>query len=52
MVTVIKKDSGKKVASLQLDKALKTKGEDTHKYCSIIKLNEDALAVQKRMRDE
>ena len=52
MVTVIKKDSGKKAASLQLDKALKTKGVDTHKYCGVIKLKEDAQAVQKRMRDK
>lgn len=52
MVTVIKKSSGKKKASEQIEKALKTKGVDTHKFCGVIKLKEDPLLIQKRMRDE
>ena len=52
MVTVIKKSSGEKEASIQLEKALRTKGVDTHKYCGIIKLIEDPMAIQKKMRNE
>lgn len=36
----------------QLEAALNTKGVDTHKFCGVIKLNEDPLTIQKRMRDE
>lgn len=28
------------------------KGADTRKYCGILKLKEDPLAIQKRLRDE
>ncbi len=52
MVTVIKKSSGEKEASIRLEKALQKKGVDTHKYCGIIKLKEDAMAIQKKMRNE
>jgi hypothetical protein len=52
MVTIVKKGSDKKEAAKQLEKALKTKGVDTHKYCGVIKLREDPLKIQKKMRDE
>jgi len=52
MVTVIKKGDSKKQLKEQIEKALKTKGVDTHKYCGVIKLKEDPLEIQKRMRDE
>lgn len=52
MVTVIKK--GSKVVDLkkQIEKALETKGVDTYKHCGVIKLKEDPLLIQKRMRNE
>ena len=52
MVTVIKKGSDKALLSRLLQEALETKGVDTHKYCGVIKLKEDPLVIQKRMRDE
>lgn len=52
MVTVIKKKSGKKEASIQIEKALQTKGVDTHKYCGVITLKEDPMTIQKKMRNE
>ncbi|MEQ8927115.1 MAG: hypothetical protein RLO81_14945 [Fulvivirga sp.] len=52
MVTVIKKGTNKEIINKLLKKAFKTKGVDTHKYCGVIKLKEDSLVIQKRMRDE
>ena len=52
MVTVIKKGQNKTKINKLLAKAMKTKGVDTHKYCGVIKLKEDPLVIQKRMRDE
>ena len=52
MVTVIKKNTNKKEVQKQIEKALGTKGVNTHKYCGVIKLKEDPLVIQKRMRDE
>ena len=52
MVTVIKKGVDIKKSFKILEKALKSKGVDTHKYCGTLDLNEDALTIQKRMRDE
>ncbi|MFT7233796.1 MAG: hypothetical protein ACI8TA_003023 [Cyclobacteriaceae bacterium] len=52
MVTVIKKDSNRQDIKKQIEKALETKGVDTHKHCGVIKLKEDPLLIQKRMRDE
>jgi len=52
MITVIKKGTDTKLLARQLKKALNTKGVDTHKYCGVIKLKEDPLVIQKRMRDE
>ena len=52
MVTVIKKGTDKEIINRLLKEALKTKGVDTRKYCGVIKLKEDPLVIQKRMRDE
>jgi len=52
MVTVIKKGSNKKLLNKLWEEALKTDGVDTHKYCGVIKLKNDPLAIQKAMRDE
>ena len=52
MVTVIKKGTDTKQLAKQIKKALETKGVDTHKYCGVLKLNEDPVVIQKRMRDE
>jgi len=52
MVTIIKKGTDKILIDMLLNKALKTKGVDTKKYCGVISLKEDPLVIQKRMRDE
>ena len=52
MVTIIKKGVDIKKSSKMLDKALKSKGVDTHKYCGTLVLKEDPLLIQKQMRDE
>lgn len=52
MATVIKKKSDKKSISKQFNKALISKGVDTRKYCGVIKLTRDPLAIQKELRDE
>jgi hypothetical protein len=54
MVLVLKKGAGKKdIAAIRkkLEK-LPGKGVDTKKYCGVIKLKEDPLVMQKKMRDE
>lgn len=52
MATIIKKRSAKKVISEKFNKALSLKGVDTRKYCGVIKLSKDPLAIQKELRDE
>ncbi len=52
MVTVIKKGLDKYKVAEKIESALQTKGVDTLKYCGVIKLNEDPLLIQKRLRDE
>jgi len=52
MVLVLKKGASKK-EMLSLEKKLtKPSGVNTKKYCGTIKLKEDPLAIQKKMRDE
>ncbi len=54
MVLVLKKGASKKeIAAIRkkLDK-LPVKGVDTKKYCGVIKLKEDPMEIQKKMRDE
>lgn len=54
MVLVLKKNAGKKdieAIKEKLDKVL-IAGVDTKKYCGVIKLREDPLSIQKKIRDE
>jgi hypothetical protein len=52
MVTVIKKGSDKKQIEDALSKMKSRKKFDAYKYCGVVALKEDPLAIQKRMRDE
>lgn len=52
MVTIIKKGSNKKEIEKALSKLRSTKEFDAYKYCGTVKLDEDPLEIQKRMRDE
>lgn len=54
MVAILKKGENKKNMQKLLDKLSdkKSKGVDAHKYCGTIELKEDALKIQKKMRDE
>jgi hypothetical protein len=52
MVTVIKKGSPRQKI-LKLLKSLKiTNGLDAYKYCGVIRIKEDALAIQQKLRNE
>lgn len=52
MVLILKKGASKKEIA-QIEKKLKTQGGiDIMKYCGTLKLKEDALAIQKKLRDE
>lgn len=54
MVLVLKKGASKKeidVLRKKLGKIPK-KGVDTKKYCGVIKLKEDPLVIQQKMRNE
>lgn len=52
MVTVIKKGSDKKEIEEALLKLKSKKKFDAYKYCGTVKLKEDPLEIQKRLRDE
>ncbi len=52
MVLVLKKGASKKEIEV-LEKKIKNKtGVDVVKYCGLIKLKEDALTIQKSVRNE
>lgn len=52
MVLVLKKGASKQSMTSIMKKLKKKKGVDTKKYCGTIKLKEDALLIQKQLRDE
>ena len=56
MVTTIKRGATKAEIESVFEKLAsqtsKTKGFDAHKFCGTVKFNEDALEIQKRLRDE
>ena len=54
MVLVLKKGAGKKELDAIRKKLnrLSAPGVDTKKFCGVIKLKEDPMMIQKRMRDE
>jgi hypothetical protein len=52
MVTIIKKGSTQRRINQALKKLRTQKGLDAFKFCGSIRLSEDALGIQKKMRDE
>ena len=40
------------ITRIRKNRGLKNKGVDTSKYCGTVKFNEDALTIQKRLRNE
>ena len=52
MVLVLKKGASKQEMSNISSKLRVVKGVNTKKYCGVIKLKEDPLEIQKKMRDE
>jgi hypothetical protein len=52
MVLVLKKGASKKEMDAISDRLRVNKGVNTRKYCGTIKLLEDPLVIQKKMRDE
>ena len=56
MVTTIKKGATKAEIQSLFEKLTsrsnKRKGFDAHRFCGTVKFNEDAMDIQKRLRDE
>lgn len=52
MVTIINKETKKEDFDKILSGLSNIKRFDAYKYCRIIKLKDDPLAIQKTMRDE
>ena len=55
MVTVLKQGTTKeniRILLKKISKKQKSKGIKAHKYCGRIKLKEDALEIQKKLRNE
>jgi hypothetical protein len=51
-MTIIKKKSKRKDIARKFEKAITNSGVDTKKYCGVIRLSEDPLQIQKKLRDE
>lgn len=41
-----------KIRQVRRQKTVVEKGVDTKKYCGVLKLKEDPMVIQKRLRDE
>lgn len=52
MILILKKGASKEEMDNISAKLPVNKGVNTKKYCGVIKLKEDPLITQKRMRDE
>jgi hypothetical protein len=52
MVLVLKEGSSKKEMDDISEKLKADRGVNTKKFCGVIKLKEDPLAIQKKMRGE
>lgn len=52
MVTIIKKGADKLTIKKALEKIKNKKGLDAKKHCGVLNIDEDALEIQKRLRDE
>lgn len=51
-MTIIRKKSKRKDISKKFEKAISKPGVDTRKYCGMIRLTQDPLEIQKKLRDE
>jgi hypothetical protein len=49
---VTKSTRKKRIIRIKKNNTLKLKGVDTLKYCGTIHLKEDALSIQKKLRNE
>jgi hypothetical protein len=55
MITVLKQGSTQAIINellIKLFEKKQTKGIDAKKYCGVLKLKDDAVKIQKQMRDE
>ncbi len=52
MAEMKKRKEKKSITRIRKNRGIKIKGVDTSKYCGTVKFNEDALAIQKRLRNE
>lgn len=52
MVAIIKKGASKEAIRKELERAKRGKGLNAKKYLGVIKLKEDPVDAQKRMRNE
>ena len=52
MVKIIKKGASKKEMEKILSDIKSTKKFDAYKHCGVLKLTEDPLEIQKRLRNE
>lgn len=55
MVTTIKQGSSERIIKELLKKLFtikRIKGIDAHRYCGVLKLDKDAVVIQKKLRDE
>lgn len=52
MHIVIKKGTDTSTIDKKISNAFSEKGVDTRQFCGVIELKEDALKIQKKMRDE
>lgn len=52
MVVVIRKSSSREQITKALDKLKRRKGFNASKYCGVLKLDDDPVAIQKALRDE
>ncbi|MCC5921625.1 MAG: hypothetical protein LAT68_14495 [Cyclobacteriaceae bacterium] len=52
MVTTIKKGSDKTAIEKAFSKLKSKKKFNAHKYCGVVKLKDDPISIQKKMRDE
>ncbi len=51
-LTMNTKKTQQKIKRIRRDRGDVEKGVDTLKYCGVLKLKEDPLAIQKKLRDE
>jgi hypothetical protein len=52
MVTILKKGSDGKEVEKSLSRLKNKKSFDSQKYCGVLKIKKDPLAIQKRIRND